>query len=271
MLITNSLVQSCAYPTPQKTDNVLSSMINNPGPMLADVRLLDHQAADILSSQLAGYATLRHFYELRDFNATAARVQRPSPRPLARKHEAAKAMVSLIMSAADSIHGGLYDDTVNSVVPMNCLLLLLGESLVFVNQTSRILSTSHIFALLKAVEDISIVSPEVLAQCEETFRSALDSSSDSSTGLARLQTSASNLSGSSEFSVMSRSIKASQSNGSLEESGVIVERVGGGGPTEVRRAWDWRSGFDKSAKIQDVLQILRLGLAREVSRAWVDS
>ena len=37
-----------------------------------------------------------------------------------------------------------------------------------------------------------------------------------------------------------------------------------------KRGWDWRTGMREGAKGNDVLRILRLGLAREVARAWVD-
>jgi len=39
---------------------------------------------------------------------------------------------------------------------------------------------------------------------------------------------------------------------------------------EVTRAWDWRKGMKKGATGKDVLTILRLGLAKGISRAWTD-
>ena len=36
-----------------------------------------------------------------------------------------------------------------------------------------------------------------------------------------------------------------------------------------KRGWDWRKGMSRDAKGEDVLRILRLGLAREVARAWM--
>ena len=38
---------------------------------------------------------------------------------------------------------------------------------------------------------------------------------------------------------------------------------------EERRGWDWRKGLEKDAKGEDVLRILRLGLARDIARHWV--
>ena len=37
-----------------------------------------------------------------------------------------------------------------------------------------------------------------------------------------------------------------------------------------KRGWDWRTGIGKGTKGNDVLRVLRLGLAKEVARAWVD-
>lgn len=37
-----------------------------------------------------------------------------------------------------------------------------------------------------------------------------------------------------------------------------------------KRGWDWRLGMRDRVKGDDVLRILRLGLAKEVARAWVD-
>ena len=47
---------------------------------------------------------------------------------------------------------------------------------------------------------------------------------------------------------------------------------GGGGNTkaEVKRGWDWRKGLRRDAKGEEVLRVLRLGLARDVARVWVE-
>lgn len=62
--------------------------------------------------------------------------QKPSLRPIARKRAAATALLAVINSAADNIHGGLYDKERASVVPVDGLLALLGEALLFVNRKS---------------------------------------------------------------------------------------------------------------------------------------
>ena len=43
-------------------------------------------------------------------------------------------------------------------------------------------------------------------------------------------------------------------------------------PDSVKRAWDWRAGFLHSSHTtgKDLLRILRLDLAKDLSRAWLD-
>lgn len=36
------------------------------------------------------------------------------------------------------------------------------------------------------------------------------------------------------------------------------------------RGWDWRRGVGREARGEDILRVLRWGLAREISRAWVE-
>ena len=40
---------------------------------------------------------------------------------------------------------------------------------------------------------------------------------------------------------------------------------------DVKRGWDWRKGLEKDAKGEDVLRILRLGLAKDIAKHWVTS
>ena len=37
----------------------------------------------------------------------------------------------------------------------------------------------------------------------------------------------------------------------------------------VKRAWDWRKGFGEKAKGEEVLRMLRLGLAKDIAKHWV--
>lgn len=36
-----------------------------------------------------------------------------------------------------------------------------------------------------------------------------------------------------------------------------------------KRGWDWRKGLAEEAKGEDVLRILRLGLANDIARHWI--
>ena len=38
----------------------------------------------------------------------------------------------------------------------------------------------------------------------------------------------------------------------------------------VRRSWDWRRGWQQGATGEDVLRILRLNVAKELARGWMD-
>ena len=55
-------------------------------------------------------------------------------------------------------------------------------------------------------------------------------------------------------------------------SGVMVN-VNANGKRDLnhgKRGWDWRLGMKKGASGNDLLSILRLGLAKEVARAWIE-
>lgn len=249
--------------------------MTSPMTVLSELRTIDLGAAELLSTQLSGYATLRRFYDLRD-GELGPSDESKALRPLARRRVAADALIAVIMSAADSIHGGLYDDAIDSVVPINGLIVLLGEALPFINQQTRILSKGQIFALLKAVEDVSTVPVAISAQCEECFKSALAAAKGGPMPSPKELLNRSTMDGSgssSGFSLINMVTSESQSNGSMDGSGVLVRTNSNGRSRDnatVRRAWDWRAGFEKTAKSQDMLLMLRLGLAREVSRVWTD-
>lgn len=269
-LMSICLLQSRAYPPPNTLDPVLEKMIALPNATISDLRRLDAAAAELLSTYLSGYAMLRRFYDLRDADLYLAPGQKPAYRPAARRRAAAEALLAAIASAADSIHGGLYDDSIVSVVPIEGLLVLLGETLPFVNQETRVLSNQQVFSLIRAVEDLCTVPPAVAARCEECLKFALMALKGVSLPSAQaiLKQSTTGTSGSSsQYSLLDSFVGEGQANGSTDDSGVLV-KASSNDVKDVGRAWDWRIGLEKSAKADDVLQILRLGLVREVSRAW---
>lgn len=42
------------------------------------------------------------------------------------------------------------------------------------------------------------------------------------------------------------------------------------GPRDIQRGWDWRKGMGPNSTGDDALRILRLGLARDISRGWLE-
>ncbi|KAJ5810602.1 uncharacterized protein N7503_002820 [Penicillium pulvis] len=275
LLISYSLVHSRAFPAAADLDSQLWSLIKDPKVCLSSIASVDEEAARILQFHISGYATLRRFYEIRDEAVELQDGQRPRFKPLARRRMAAKALTAVISSAADNIYGGLYDPARDSAVQVDGLLALLGEALVFVNQPTPILSVSQQFTILSAIEDIETVTPRVFAQCEECFRSTLleyyaagRSSSEFAPPSPRelLKKSVSAMSGST-FSLIGNDMLESARNGgpaSAGSSGVLVPHPGDKDAGRAR-GWDWRVGLSEATKGEDVLRMLRTGLARGLS------
>ena len=134
MLISLCLVHSIAFPPLSALDENLRALLFTPEQCVGQLASLDPKAAEMLHTYLTGYATLRKFYDLRDEEINLEKGQKSTARPQARKIAAATALLAVINSAADNIHGGLYDESRASVVQVDGLLSLLGEALVFVNR-----------------------------------------------------------------------------------------------------------------------------------------
>lgn len=283
LLISYSLVHSRAYPATADLDANLRSLIKDPKACLTSIASVDEEAAAILQFYLSGYATLRRYYEIRDEALDLQDGQLPRFKPLARRRAAAKALAAVISSAADNIYGGLFDPSRDSAVQVDGLLALLGEALIFVNRKSDpmctrnlnidghpeptpILTVSQQFTILSAVEDLETVTPRVFAQCEECFRSTLLGYHNPPEGASLspstiLKKSISNLSAST-FSVIGNEMFSGP--GSAGSSGVLVPRPGDKDAGRAR-GWDWRAGLPESTRGEDVLRMLRLGLARGLS------
>ena len=56
----------------------------------------------------------------------------------------------------------------------------------------------------------------------------------------------------------------SESSNGMGSSGALIKSQ-----EDKRRGWDWRKGLGQSAKGEDVLRILRLGLAKDIARHWI--
>ena len=126
-----------AFPPLSALDENLRALLFTPERSVGQLASMDPKAAEMLHTYLTGYATLRKFYDLRDEDVNLEEGQKATVRPNARKSAAATALLAVINSAADNIHGGLYDESRASVVQVDGLLSLLGEALVFVNRMNH--------------------------------------------------------------------------------------------------------------------------------------
>lgn len=134
LLTSFCLIQSRAYPAKDQLDEQLRSLLYDPSTALSAIASVDSEGAAMLQFYFSSYATLRSYYEIRDEAAGLNSGQVPKHRPLARKREAARALVAVIRSAADSIYGGLYDPDRQSAAQVDGLLVLLGEALALLDR-----------------------------------------------------------------------------------------------------------------------------------------
>ncbi|OAP64093.1 hypothetical protein AYL99_00065 [Fonsecaea erecta] len=292
VLVSYSLVQSRAYPPENDMDDGLRSLVGNPKTALIDIAEVDPEAAEMLQFSLVGYACLRRFYTLRDEESRNGSTT--NPRPLARRRAAARALVAAVNSAADSIYGGLYDPERQSAIQVDGLLTLLGEATALLASTHaastgnvelkrRIFTTEQIYALLAAIEDLSTVSQRVYAATEECLAASLREYHGSRPPSPRavLKKSMSSGSGSGfSYSLMgsemlSRSMTTDMTSAS--GSGVLVggakgPKAKGKDKEDPRgRGWDWRDAFTgEDVRGQDIVKVLRTGLAEELSFAELD-
>jgi hypothetical protein len=261
LLISYSLLQSTVYPPTSELDGHLKRLLTDRAATLEEYSKQDLEAAQLLGRILSGYATLRTFYELRDSDGLE---DMPPYKALAIRRQAATALMAVISSSDDNIRGGLYDESRDSVVSEDFLLALLGEASIFVNHAPTAISLEQIHTLLKAVEDIETVGSRVRNACAEFFDLALASAQGlkGSTPADLMKKSTSSLSGSS-YIMSGSSMLASQLHRSIGSSTLLSKEA-------VKRGWDWRSGFLASTKAEDVLRSLRLGLAKDLAKLWLE-
>ena len=267
VLVAHCLIKSTAYPPLDELDESLNSLITSPKQTLTKLASLDSEAASLLSNHLSGYATIRKYYDLRDEEVLLKPGEKPAHRPMARKRAAANALMVIIASASSSIRGGLYDPEIETVVQVDVLLPLLGEALIFVNQPKRTLTLRHLYDLLAAIEDLDTAPSMIRTQCEEVLATTLLSAHDPNAS-QQLSKSTSNLTtASSQYSLIGSIDFGSADGQSAEGSTVFVK---GGHVDDSKRGWDWRKGFQKGAKSEDIIAVLRLGVAREIGRAFAE-
>ena len=128
-------MHSTAYPPLSTLDSHLRHFLLSPQESIAQLASEDVEAAEILSSQFAGYASMRRFYEIRDEGLSDGKegIGVENMDIATRKRRAVEVLMTVVASSADNIQGGLYDKTDPAVVPVDGLLVLLGEASVFVD------------------------------------------------------------------------------------------------------------------------------------------
>ncbi|KAA8564921.1 hypothetical protein EYC84_010691 [Monilinia fructicola] len=262
-LIQLCLVYSTAYPPEAELDDHLQRLILSPKNALNEMSSMDLEAAELVHTSLSGYATLRRFYSLRDQEVLLSPGSKPSLGAIARKSEAANALLALIISSGDSIRGGIYDEDRATVIPVHYILSLLGEAMPFVNQPDSLLNASQIDILLRTIEDIQSIGPRIYSVCNAFLETVIKNASGlkGSTPMDLLSQSSSGTSGS--FSMVGSSMMASQFHKSVTASGLLNKE-------NIKRGWDWRKGIKSGTTADDILRILRLGLAKDLARAWLE-
>ena len=58
----------------------------------------------------------------------------------------------------------------------------------------------------------------------------------------------------------------SQTSDDMKGSGALAKAN-----DEIMRGWDWRAGTSKDTTGADVLRMMRVGLARDIAKHWIDS
>lgn len=283
LLISYSLVSSVAYPLESELDPSLAALLYQSKTTFTNLAEIDAEAASVLQFHLAGYASLRKFYSLRDADFLPEGTQRSALRPLARTRLASKYLIAVINSAADAIYGGLYDAQRESAVQVDGLLALLGEASALLSQYhpggKRILAKQQIYELLRAIEDLQTVNERVFSVCQECFNATIRNAKGGEKAqppdpMTLLKKSVSSGSGSNfSFSMMGSEMLNSGSSLQREASG--GRSIGGSGvlippngsEDKILRGWDWRKNFGSDVQGEEIMDTLRKGLANELTRA----
>lgn len=102
----------------------------------------------------------------------------------------------------------------------------------------------------------------IQAQCDEVLTATLPSGSTLGKSTSNLTTA------SSQYSLIGSTDFGSVHGLSTESSAVLVK--GGNTLDDAKRGWDWRKGFPRGASGDDLLRVLRLGIAKDLGRAFAE-
>ncbi|KAG8533761.1 uncharacterized protein KY384_001502 [Bacidia gigantensis] len=266
LLISVSLVRSTSFPSTSSLDATLGVFLNIPCGIFVNIAENDPAAAALLHSLFTGYAALREFYDIRD-NEIQRKATEDSTMEIARKEAAFRRLITITNSAADNIHGGLYDDHAGAVINVDGLLVLLGEVSVFVDESTGLLPLAQCLHLLKIVEDLEAVDQSTFDRCDNFYRSTIASYHDQAKRLSppQLLKSMSSKSDTSSFSLVGDSML-----NSLDSEDMDGNSSAGKSQQAIKRGWDWREGTSKSDTGVELLRRLRGGLARDIAKHWND-
>lgn len=246
------LLHSTSTPPAGGTDHELEALVNKDRAALRNLASVDMEAGTLLSHHLAGYATLRQFYDLRDSS---------KPSSLVRRRAAAAALFAVIKSAADCIPGGLFDPEAETAIPAEGLLNLFGECLPLLGSGERIFTEKQVFALLGLLEDFCAAPGRIHEDAEGLLGASLQAyreESSTATGSFKQK---------KKDADLARSVGSSWDVLSMELSG-----DGNGKEAVVARGWDWRIGVvglhESECGEKQIVGLVREGLVREVAKGW---
>ena len=133
-------------------------------------------------------------------------------------------------------------------------------------ESASALSLPQCVALVKVVEDLQGVSRWVYDRCENFLRSSLASyhSNESPASPPQLLQNTSSMTSGSSFSLVGGSMLNSQTSDGMKDHSLVKSQ------DMVKRGWDWRGGMARNAKGEDVLRVLRLGLAKDIAKHWIE-
>jgi hypothetical protein len=270
-------------PTPS-LDYDLASLLSTERSVLLSLARIDAESARLLGRWVSGYAMLRRFYEIRDQDISAsAATSLKKMGGLERKREASRALIAVIEAAADCIKGGLFDPEVESVVPVEGVMALLGEVLPLLGSggsygQGRIVSYKQVLGLMSVVEDFEQISGRIQEAANGVLSASMGAYRGENGGsrMAKSKSDLSNVSGSGSLGVSgSWEMLAESSFVMLQSTGSTTSgRSSKGKAVQNERGWDWRKGLDAVAATgsdvgsKEVLMLLRTALAREVAQSW---